>query len=141
MQSEVQETAAHAALQFAWYLPVRQESQGGQALGLGQFLQHLHFQCHTQARHSCCLLYLTSTPLLLWLRTGCAGGVLGNNHWHGPRVVPGPCPENHYYNIRFSLSANHYTRRKSVSCPKTQLTRSKLILKNINPKTDLRHMS
>lgn len=50
-------------------------------------------------------------------------------------------PKTACYNIRCSLSADHYTRSKSISCPKTELTRSKLILKSINPKTDLRHLS
>lgn len=73
-------------------------------------------------------------------------GVLGNNHWN---VHPQgsscswPCSalnclKTACYNIRCSLSADHYTRSKSLRCPKTELTRNKLILKNINPKTDLR---
>lgn len=118
-------------------------------VGLGQYLQHPNFQCHLQEMHRCCFLYLTSAALRLWLRTSRPGGVLGNNHWNvhpQSSSCSWPCSalnclKSTCYNIRCSLSADHYTRKKSVSCPKTELTGSKLILKNINPNTDLRHLS
>lgn len=134
--------------------PCTRESQGWWAPGTnchgpGAVPAAPQFPAPPTEMHRCCFLDLTLAALQLWLRTSWAGGALGNNHWN---VHPQgsscswpcsalSCLKTACYNIRWSVSAHHYTRRKSVSCPKTELTRSKLILKNINPKTDLRHLS
>lgn len=131
--------------------PCTRESQawwarGTNCLGPGAVPAAPQFPVSPTEMHTCCFLCLTSAALRLWLRKSWAGGVLGNNHWN---VHPQgsscswPCSalnclKTACYNIRCSLSADHYTRSKSLRCPKTELTRSKLILKNINPKTDLR---
>lgn len=133
---------------------MHQESQGWWALGTnsqgaGVVPAAPQFAVSHTGTAQVLLPVPTSAPLLLWLWTSWAGGVLGNNHcsvhsqnssWSWPCSALN-CLNTACYNIRFSLSANHYTRRKSISCPKTELTGSKLILKNINPKTDLRHLS
>lgn len=118
------------------------------AMGLGQCLQHPHLQCHPQkctGAASCTWPQLLSDSGQGWAGLGEFWGTTTGQQPQGSSCswscAALSCLKSTCYNIRCSLSADHYTRSKSISCPKTELTRSKLILKNINPKTDLRHLS